>query len=659
MDNIAQLLYLYGIGYEYHKYTGDHVVFDHQTRLQALTACGINVDDPNEVARLNFELDIAKWLTPFEAITLVEQDAPSLLLRVKDGQKIQTLSVNIPTLDYRCNCDVNNMTIVGDYIYQNQRYVQLAVPIPPIEVGYHCAQVALNGEQFDTELWVTPAHCFDPIERNNKLLGLSIQLYSLKPSSNKPSADFFELRELVEASAAEGIDYILLNPLHLLFLDEPEKASPYSPNDRRLLHPFYISIELLCEQFELDSALFFAHFSANTNTEGRCYLNMSHCLTSKMDALKVAWRILNEGKGSWREAFEQFCCNKQQELALFEGDEFSQFLQWIAFEQLTQCQTTALRLGMAIGLINDLAVGCADGSSEYQNNRDLYAEYARVGAPPDPWAEHGQNWGLPALDPVKLKAQQFRFFKQLIQANITGVGGLRIDHVMGLRRLWWCLINDQQQTGCYVYYPFEHLLAILKIESVLHNVMIIGEDLGVVPVEMKSAMSQSHIYSNILFYFEKDYHGQFLAPADYKCHALLMVANHDVPPFFGWWQHDDLQLKYEYQLLNKEQLAKAHKERTVERDKLCHWLAQHGSVSVTRECDAQAVYGALIDVLANAPAKMLTLQFDDLDQQRLPVNIPGTDKEYPNWRRQLNHTSQEIIAQSRQLIRDAVTSRNL
>ncbi|WP_339145074.1 4-alpha-glucanotransferase [Pseudoalteromonas galatheae] len=657
MDNIAQLLYLYGIGYEYHKYTGDHVVFDHQTRLQALQECGVDVSNPDEIDRLNFELDIAKWLTPVEAITLVCKETPTITIRVDDGLHINELTVSIPALGYCCVCDPNKQVAIGDYRYQDTRYVQFEVPINAIEVGYHSAEVMLNGARFETELWVTPRQCYDPIEQHKKLLGLSIQLYSLKPAGSKLSADFYELKQLVEASAAEGVDYILLNPLHLLFVDKPEKASPYSPNDRRLLHPFYISIELLCEQFGLDVSVFADYLDVSKSNLSATYLNMTHCMESKLNALRFAWQLLCDQTGAWRADFARFCQAKQQELKAFEDDDFAKFLQWLAFEQLTLCQSLALNAGMAVGLINDLAVGCADGSSEYNSNKNLYADHARVGAPPDPWAELGQNWGLPALNPVKLKAQRFAFFKQLIQANITGVGALRIDHVMGLRRLWWCFYQEQQQTGCYVYYPFEYLLAILKIESVKHQVMIIGEDLGVVPIEIKEAMSESHIYSNILFYFEKDYHGQFLAPTHYKHNALLMVANHDVPPFFGWWSHDDLRLRREYQLLSEPQLTKADEERTSEREKLCHWLSCYGEASVALASEARDVYQALINVLAKSPAKMLTIQFDDLDEQKLPVNIPGTDQEYPNWRRRLNQTSAEIIASSRPLIRDAITSR--
>ena len=146
------------------------------------------------------------------------------------------------------------------------------------------------------------------------------------------------------------------------------------------------------------------------------------------------------------------------------GDrDYASYLQWQAHLQLNICQQAARDSGMAIGLINDLAVGCAGDGSEFKSQNELFAENAHVGAPPDPWAEHGQNWGLPALNPQKLSKDNFAFYRSLIRANMEDVGGLRIDHVMAIRRLWWCFENNSQQDGCYVYYPFEQLLAVLKI----------------------------------------------------------------------------------------------------------------------------------------------------------------------------------------------------
>ncbi|MEI5637455.1 MULTISPECIES: 4-alpha-glucanotransferase [unclassified Pseudoalteromonas] len=653
MDKLAQLLYLYGVGYEFQDYNGHHHTFEQQTRQQVLSECGINWQDENVLTELNYQLDIAKWQQLVESVTIVSQASPCLTIRLPSDSRLQHIELQVAALQYHCQGLIKDAAITGHYHYEGCDYLQLEVPIADLPIGYHQAEVIAAGESHSTELWVTPEQCFDPLEPSTRLLGLSVQLYTLQPSGNKACADFYELRQLIEAAATRQVDYILLNPLHLLFLSQPERASPYSPNDRRLLHPLYVSVELICERYDLEY-----DFAEEPKQDGD-YLDMTAAIEQKLLRLREVWQQLQQKSELWQSDYQRFCLEKQQQLKTLQDDPFQCFMQWQAFAQLAQCQHSAKAAGMSVGLVNDLAVGCAEDSNEYLSNKALYSQTAKVGAPPDPWAETGQNWGLPALDPVKLKAQNFAFFKQLIQANFSGVGGLRIDHVMGLRRLWWCFMVEQQQRGCYVYYPFEYLLAILKIESVLNQVMVIGEDLGVVPVEVKTAMAESHIYSNILFYFEKDHQGQFLAPEHYRQQALLMIANHDVPPFYGWWQHGDLELKQRLQLLPPQQYQQQQQARREEREKLCQWLQWHSQQTVTMDSPTEDVYTALVTALAGSKAKLFTLQLDDLDCQHLPVNIPGTDTEYPNWRRKLSASCTEIIARSAAILDAAATSRKV
>jgi len=313
---------------------------------------------------------------------------------------------------------------------------------------------------------------------------------------------------------------------------------------------------------------------------------------------------------------------------------------------------------MAIGLINDLAVGCAGDGSEFKSQNELFADNAHVGAPPDPWAEHGQNWGLPALNPQKLSKDHFAFYRSLIRANMEDVGGLRIDHVMAIRRLWWCFENNAQQDGCYVYYPFEQLLAVLKIESHLNQCVVIGEDLGVVPNEVREALKASAIYSNGLFYFEKDHQGDFLAAEHFAPHSLLMIANHDVPPFKGWWVGHDITIKQQYGLLDEAQTQAQFDARNIEKHRMLNFISRESNQHLSLDTDAFIVYEALASSLAAAPAKLFTIQIDDLDQQILPVNIPGTDKEYPNWRRLLSRPAAQIIKTQQTLLANLISIRN-
>jgi 4-alpha-glucanotransferase len=221
---------------------------------------------------------------------------------------------------------------------------------------------------------------------------------------------------------------------------------------------------------------------------------------------------------------------------------------------------------------------------------------------------------------------------------------------MAIRRLWWCFHKHGQQDGCYVYYPFEYLLAILTIESHLNECIVIGEDLGVVPHEVKTALAEKAIFSNSLFYFEKDEHNEFLSAEAFDSHCLLMIANHDVPPFFAWWEASDLSLKVQYGLIDDDQHLQSIESRQVEKQRMLRFLEKSGHHDYTLNTQAQLIYKALTLSLAYSQAQLFAIQLDDLDEQILPVNIPGTDKEYPNWRRVLSKPSAEILKEHANLL---------
>jgi 4-alpha-glucanotransferase len=208
-----------------------------------------------------------------------------------------------------------------------------------------------------------------------------------------------------------------------------------------------------------------------------------------------------------------------------------------------------------------------------------------------------------------------------------------------------------------VYYPFEHLLAILKIESHLNQAIVIGEDLGVVPPEVKEALVDSGIFSNSLFYFEKQQNDEFVNSDDLSDQCLLMIANHDVPPFVGWWQHSDLKIKQQYGLIDTDEYQQLVQQREQEQHRLLRFLNPQNT-SLSLNTDAFDVYSALAVCLAKSPPRLFALQLDDLDKQHYPVNIPGTDKEYPNWRRVLTHTCDDIFKDNAALLAAIHSIRN-
>ena len=655
MDAISQLFYLHGIGYEFTKYTGEQVFFSEDTRKRALQCCGVDTNNEAQIAQLNYDLDASNWLGLVANVSLVEQQSP--LLKIKIDERQQNLPVNITVPSLNINITLNNLynlAVTGEYYLHGVRYIELAVPINEMPIGYHDAAVKVGEQLARTQIWSVPDQVFQV--EDVKRTGLSIQLYTLKNKAQLGVGDFNDLLELTALCGTKNMDYILLNPLHLLFANIPERASPYSPNSRALLNPLYISVALSAD--------------AQNNTQ----LNVLMDSDDVIDLLNATDQFINYYKVSQvkyalfkalynhfeltasnerREAFDKFCNENLSTLSTLNSTEpaFDYYLQWQATVQLALCQQSCKDQGMAIGLINDLAVGCAGDGAEFYNQQALFSEGANVGAPPDPWAEAGQNWGLPALNPQSLQHNNYQYYRSLIRANMQSVGGLRIDHVMAIRRLWWCFDTNGHQDGCYVYYPFEHLLAILKIESHINQSIVIGEDLGIVPPEVKHALSTSGIFSNSLFYFEKHHDGEFLSVDDLATHCLLMISNHDVPPFSGWWCHDDLNIKQQYELINKSEYEQQKQQRIQEQHKLLRFINSHSNKpELVLNSNATDVYAQLALCLAGSQSGLFALQIDDLDEQKYPVNIPGTDKEYPNWRRVLTHSSKDIFTKNAPLL---------
>ncbi|KAF7764576.1 4-alpha-glucanotransferase [Pseudoalteromonas citrea] len=655
MEGLQQLLYLHGIGYDYIKYTGEHVVFDHETRNRALHACGVDTSDDKYIEEKIYQLDIAQWQSVISSVSLVDEQNATLAIKLPEQHRAITGVLSIPSLDINHHFDTAHCMVSGEYNYGGINYLELQVPLPSMPVGYHDAEITLPLGQFKTQVWSTPKQCYKA--QAHKQVGVSTQLYTLKSVRNLGVGDFLDLEELIVYSAKAGCDFVLLNPLHLLFCDEPDRASPYSPNHRGLINPLYIAIESsawLHGNTEFETALEQA-LSVLTEQKQLQYIDYSVVSESKYALLALSFCIFKaEAAEIDKQAFKNYQLQNKVLLEALSGDDFAVFCQWLATQQLERCQRVAKDNKMAIGLINDLAVGCAKDGIEYTQNSDLYATGAQVGAPPDPWAQNGQDWGLPALDPIQIKQNKFQFFKSLVKNNLCNVGGLRIDHVMALRRLWWCLQLESGVSGCYVYYPFEYLLAVLKIESNLSQSIVIGEDLGVVPPEVVSAMKESSLLGNILFYFEKDAHGNFVKNEHLRKDTILMIANHDVPPFKGWWNADDLQLKLQYNLLSVNEFDEQSANRYTQKQQLIYWLHQHQhqTSGLDINCDSQVVYQAMLCVLALSPVHLLCIQLDDLDQQVLPVNIPGTDTEYPNWRRRLNHTVPEVFSKHTDFIKN-------
>ncbi|EJV9412669.1 TPA: 4-alpha-glucanotransferase [Vibrio vulnificus] len=573
--------------------------------------------------------------------------------------------------------------------------------------GYHKLYVSRKRRKapYEMALIITPRACFkqDSLELNKKLWGPSIQLYTLRTQHNWGIGDFGDLKLLVSDIASRGGDFIGLNPIHSLFPANPEGASPYSPSSRRWLNILYIDVSSVPEfalsaeaQQKVGSAefqqrlqkareshwvnytevaelkmsvlpLLFAEFKTRhldkNSDRARAFLEFveeggdSLVHQAAFDALHADLHAQDSNVWGWpvfpeqyrrfdSAATQKFIKDNQEKVHLY------MYLQWIADGQIKEAQALAEEKGMSVGLYRDLAVGVADSGSEtWADNGNLVLD-ASIGAPPDILGPLGQNWGLPPLNPEVLQATGYDAYIKLLRANMKHCGALRIDHVLGLLRLWWIPKGEKATEGAYLYYPVEDMLAILALESHRHQCSVIGEDLGTVPDEIVDILRDAGVHSYKVFFFETSKEdGGFISPKHYADQSMAALCTHDMPTLRGFWHCDDLKMGREIGLYpNEEQLNGLFDDRLKCKQGILDSVRWHGYLPEGIGHDAQYVpmdahlsEALQLHVAAGASA-LLSVQLEDWLQMDNPVNIPGTVDEYPNWRRKLSMNLEEIFS---------------
>jgi 4-alpha-glucanotransferase len=330
--------------------------------------------------------------------------------------------------------------------------------------------------------------------------------------------------------------------------------------------------------------------------------------------------------------------------------DFHLYLQWLAHEQLAAAQTLARELRMSIGLYGDYAVGTHPSGSETWSDQTGYRLGAEIGAPPDPLAHRGQGWGLPPPDPVVMESRQLEGFLQLLRSNMCYYGALRLDHVMSLFRLWWVPAGRSPVYGAYVHYPLQLLLGALLLESARSACVVVGEDLGVVPDEMRRAMAQFGLYHYKVLLFEKDA-GRFRRPDEFVSRSLATVTTHDMPTLRSYWEGRDIDLRRDLGLYPTAEIEHEVREsRERDRQALLAALKEQGLAPAAPASPEQPfsmeLAHAIHVYLARSSAILAAVQIEDLLGMADPVNVPGTHREYPNWQRKITENIEELTARA-------------
>ena len=518
----------------------------------------------------------------------------------------------------------------------------------------------------DAPLIVAPPKAFDG--DFDRCWLLAVQLYGVRSMRNWGIGDFTDLEGLIELASHLGADGVGLNPLHALFDDRPADCSPYSPNSRLFLNALYIDVERISE-FEpsalagssdtvarlraseivdyggvaelkwraLRSA--FKKFSADPATgRQRDFVKFRAeraSLLSRFACFEVLRHKFNKPWWEWPEEWRQ--PDDVKCAALREGPdgaeiEFIEFVQWTADRQLRACRDLATRLGMKVGLYLDVAVGVQADGFDAWNEQTAISRHLAVGAPPDPLNTAGQNWGLAGFNAAGLEMQSFEPYREMLRASMRYAGANRLDHVLGLKRLYLVPHGFAANNGVYAQMPFEALLAATAQESVAHRCVVIGEDLGTVPEGFREQMADWGIWSYQVMMFERDDHGKFRGIDHYTPNALVTFNTHDLSTYAGWRSFSDLALKRSLGIDPGESDDARWHALTMLTDVLRH----HG---IDRH-DLNAIVG----FLARTKSRLLAISLEDLLGVIDQPNIPGTVNQHPNWRQRLPLAIDEIAS---------------
>lgn len=689
---------LSGISDSYYDIRGVHHVASVEAKLSLLKAMQMPIESDADVYTYLDQIERRNWRhTIAEVLVYQQSNNPETITLTLGASQIG--NVQWQMIEEQGQIHTGNWAFDTDQaINQNdsQQY-QFHAQLPVVSgTGYHHLTLTLADDVIvESLLIVTPECCYQPaeFERGKKLWGIGLQLYALRSDRNWGIGDFTDLIEAIKIMAPLGVDTIGLNPLHALFPHLPENASPYSPSSRDFLNPVYLDIEASdefrrCEsvQQRVNSRQFQARLQRLRDKD---LVDYKEVWSIKLEVLALLFQQLSTDESA---AFRQYCLDAGEHLysfALFEAlqlffyqqdraietwhqwpeayqnpessevknwaqsnyekIEFHQYLQWLASLQLSAVATTCRQHGMCVGIYNDLAVGNERFSAQCWAEQSQYALGLGVGAPPDDFNLLGQNWGLPPQLPRALTDNAYQSFIRTLRANMRDAGALRIDHVMGLMRLYWVPEDYPADQGTYVHYPLDDLLGIVALESQRNRCLIIGEDLGTVPNELRHQLWLKRVLSYRILFFEKDWHqGTFKPPDKYPPYALCTSGSHDMPTLQAYWQEADITLRQRLNLFPSEDVKQQQKQyRCDEKKQLLTTLKNMGLLEEAALSDANAeLLLAIQAFLARSNALLMTVQLEDILSQVNQVNVPGTIDEYPNWRHKISINLEDWIEQS-------------
>ena len=520
-----------------------------------------------------------------------------------------------------------------------------------------------DGSECSSTLIVVPQRLSCRLDDGHKRWGVAAQLYSTRSSGSWGMGDTQDLADLAAIVARNGANFLQVNPLHAPQPCFPQETSPYLPVSRRWANPLYIRPEAIDEYACMDGkerGVITRYAHASRSQEDIVDRDLSW--KSKLKALR---KIFECPRSISRQAqFEHFCAEGGESLEDFalwsalvfeNGDielperyasinapeveqarqrlageiEFWQWCQWIVFDQLIRAQESAHHLGMDMGIMSDLAVGVHSLGSEIWSMPEIFAPGMSVGAPPDMYSQQGQNWSQPPWSPRGLAQAGYAPLRDMLRSVLSYSGAVRIDHILGLFRLWWIPEGMEASAGAYVSYDHEAMVGIVLLEAQRAGAVVIGEDLGTVEPWVRGYLNDRGILGTSVLWFEKEGSGWPLWPDRYRRSCLAAVTTHDLPPTLGYLEGVHTQLRNRLGLL-VEDLDQVLEADRVERERMESRLKEGGFIHSENPSEEDLVLG-FHAYLAASPALLLAVSLVDAVGEKAPQNLPGTSDQYPNW----------------------------
>ncbi len=666
---LVEMARLHGVATEYWNWQGEHVLVPAETVRAVLLALGVDATT-DESAQVAVEhASEMPWRRMLPPVVVTRRGwSPWVPVHLPHGSTVQAW-VELEAGGRRDLVQLEHW--VEPRVVDGRQVGEATFEVPDdLPLGWHRVVARTSDGTSSCALVVTPERLDLPpcLSGEGRGWGFMTQLYSVRSSRSWGIGDLDDLAELAVWSATDlDADFVLVNPLHAAEPVGLMEPSPYLPTTRRFVNPLYIRVEAVPEVGAMPASErqlieWQAEQARAANTEDR--LDRDAAWTAKRSALEAVF-ALPRTMGRERE-FEAFCVEQGQGLVDFatwcalaeerglpwsqwptelhdptsdavaeERDrlatrvDFHRWLQWVADEQLGAAHRRARAAGMSLGVLHDLAVGVHPEGADAWGLGPALARGVSVGAPPDAFNQQGQDWSQPPWRPDQLAELGYAPYRDMLRTVLRHAGGVRVDHVLGLFRLWWVPQGAPPTEGTYVRYDHEALVGILALEAHRAGAVVIGEDLGVVEPWVRSYLRERGIFGTSILWFEKDEEGQPLAPEAWRELCLATVTTHDLPPTAGYLAGTHVDLRERLGLLTRT-IEQERAADEADRGAVLSMLVERGLLRA--DAGERETVEALHRFLTWTPARLIGVGLPDAVGDRRAINQPGTDEEYPNWR---------------------------